>query len=306
MLVLSDIYAAQRRIAPYIHQTPVLTSQLLDQKLGRRLFLKAEHLQKTGSFKARGALNAALQLENPTGIIAVSSGNHAQGVAYAAQVLGVPALVVMPAGASNLKKEATRSYGATVYDKGVTFENREEVLAGLVEETGYSLIHPFNDYRVMAGQGTVALELLQQVPQLDAVLVAIGGGGLMAGVATAIKAMTPWIEVIGVEPATANDAQQSLAAGRRIKLPHAPDTVADGVRTLMVGERNFPILQQHVDRVITASEAAILEAQALMMTRTKQLIEPTGALPLAPLLEGAQLPTHLGIVVCGGNWWPGE
>lgn len=306
MLVLSDIYAAQRRIAPYIHQTPVITSHLLDGQLGRRLFLKAEHLQKTGSFKARGALNAALQLENPTGIIAVSSGNHAQGVAYAAQVLGLPALVVMPAVASKLKKEATRSYGATVYDQGVTFENREEVLARLVEETGYSLIHPFNDYRVMAGQGTLALEMLQQVPQLDAVLVAIGGGGLMAGVATAIKAMAPWIEVIGVEPATANDAQQSLAAGRRIKLPQAPDTVADGVRTLVVGERNFPILQQQVDRVITASEAAILEAQALMMTRTKQLIEPTGALPLAPLLEGAELPHHLGIVVCGGNWWPGE
>ena len=306
MLVLSEICAAQRRIAPYVHQTPVITSHLLDHHLGRKLYLKAEHLQKTGSFKARGALNAALQLEHPTGIIAVSSGNHAQGVAYAAQVLGLPALVVMPAGASNLKKEATRSYGATVYDQGVTFENREEVLARLVEETGYSLIHPFNDYRVMAGQGTVALEMLQQVPQLDAVLVAIGGGGLMAGIATAIKAMAPWIEVIGVEPTTANDAQQSLAAGRRIKLPHAPDTVADGVRTLMVGERNFPILQQQVDRVITASEAAILEAQALMMTRTKQLIEPTGALPLAPLLEGAQLPTHLGIVVCGGNWWPGE
>lgn len=306
MVALSDVYAAQRRIAPFIHQTPVLTSSLLDRQLGHSLFLKAEHLQKTGSFKARGALNAALQLENPQGLIAVSSGNHAQGVAYAAQVLGLPALVVMPTMASELKKEATRAYGTSVYDQGVTFENREEILARLVGETGYSLIHPFNDYRVIAGQGTVALELLNQVTQLDAILVAIGGGGLMSGIATVVKALAPWIEVIGIEPEVANDAQQSLAAGRRIALQRAPDTVADGVRTLVVGERNFPILQQHVDRVITASEGAILEAQALLMTRTKQLIEPTGALPLAPVLEGANLPRNLGVVVCGGNWWPGE
>ncbi|MDW8426699.1 MAG: threonine/serine dehydratase, partial [Meiothermus sp.] len=284
MMTLEHIQAAARRIAPYIHRTPVFTSQGLDRKLGKRLFFKAEHLQKTGSFKARGALNAALQLSNPKGLIAVSSGNHAQGVAYAAQVVGVPALVVMPADASPTKKAATRAYGAEVYDQGVTVENREEVVRRLALETGYELIHPFDDVRVMAGQGTQALELLEQVPELEAVLVAVGGGGLISGIATVIKTLRPECEVIGVEPEGANDAQQSLQVGVRVKLMQAPKTVADGVRTLVIGEHTFPVMQNHVDRILTVPDEVTLQAQRLMMERLKQVVEPTAGLALGPVL----------------------
>ncbi|MCS7069140.1 MAG: threonine/serine dehydratase [Meiothermus sp.] len=304
MMTLEHIQAAARRIAPYIHRTPVFTSQGLDRKLGKRLFFKAEHLQKTGSFKARGALNAALQLPNPKGLIAVSSGNHAQGVAYAAQVVGVPALVVMPADASPTKKAATRAYGAEVYDQGVTVENREEVVRRLALETGYELIHPFDDVRVMAGQGTQALELLEQVPELEAVLVAVGGGGLISGIATVIKTLRPECEVIGVEPEGANDAQQSLQVGVRVKLMQAPKTVADGVRTLVIGEHTFPVMQNHVDRILTVPDEVTLQAQRLMMERLKQVVEPTAGLALGPVLMDYHLPERLAVIVCGGNWMP--
>lgn len=304
MITLEHIRAAAQRIAPYIHHTPVFTSQGLDRLLGRQLFFKAEHLQKTGSFKARGALNAALQLQNPKGLIAVSSGNHAQGVAYAAQVIGVPALVVMPEDASPTKKTATRAYGAEVYDQGVTVENREQVVQKLAEETGYALIHPFDDFRVMAGQGTQALELLEQVPDLDAVLVAVGGGGLISGIATVIKTLRPECEVIGVEPETANDAQQSLQVGVRIKLMQAPRTVADGVRTMVIGEKTFPVMQHHVDRIVTVPDEITLKAQRLMMERLKQVVEPTAGLALGPVLMNYDLPQRIAVIVCGGNWMP--
>lgn len=304
MLTLETIQAAAARIHPYIHQTPVFTSQGLDRRFGKRLFFKGEHLQKTGSFKARGALNAALQLQNPKGLIAVSSGNHAQGVAYAAQVIGRPALIVMPQDASPLKKTATRAYGAEVYDQGVTVENREQVVRELAQELGYELIHPFDDLRVMAGQGTQALELLQQVPELDAVLVAVGGGGLISGIATVVKTLRPECAVIGVEPETANDAQQSLQVGTRIKLMGAPQTVADGVRTLVVGEHTFPVMQNHVDRILTVPDSVTLEAQGLMMSRLKQVVEPTAGLALGPLLMDYDLPQRVAVIVCGGNWLP--
>ncbi|MER3480348.1 MAG: threonine/serine dehydratase [Meiothermus sp.] len=305
MLTLEDIHAAAERIRPYIHRTPVFTSHDLDKRFSKKLFFKAEHLQKTGSFKARGALNAALQLQDPKGIIAVSSGNHAQGVAYAAQVVGKPALIVMPQDSSPLKKEATRAYGAEVYDRGVTVENREGMVRKLAEERGYELIHPFDDERVMAGQGTQALELLEQVPELDAVLVAVGGGGLISGIATVVKTLRPECEVIGVEPETANDAQQSLQVGTRIKLMTAPKTVADGVRTMVVGERTFPVMQNHVDRIVTVPDAVTLEAQALMMSRLKQVVEPTAGLAFGPLLMDYKLPQRVAVIVCGGNWMPG-
>lgn len=304
MIYLADVQAAARRIAPYIHRTPVFTSQRLDRLLGRQLFFKAEHLQKTGSFKTRGALNAALLLRNPKGIIAVSSGNHAQGAAYAAQVIGVPALVVMPEDASPTKKAATRAYGAEVYDQGVTVENREEVVQKMAQQTGYELIHPFDDFRVMAGQGSQALELLEQVPALDAVLVAVGGGGLISGIATVIKSLRPECEVIGVEPETANDAQQSLQAGLRIKLMQAPSTVADGVRTMVIGEKTFPVMQHHVDRIVTVPDEITLQAQRLMMERLKQVVEPTAGLALGPALMNYDLPHRLAVIVCGGNWLP--
>lgn len=223
---LQDLYAAFRRIAPYTHRTPLLTSRLLDGLLGKRLLLKAEHLQKTGSFKARGALSKALALENPKGLLAVSSGNHAQGVAYAAQVLGVKALVVMPEDASPYKKACARAYGAEVVDRGVTAKNREEVARALQEETGYALIHPFDDPLVIAGQGTAGLELLAQAGRMGvfpgAVLAPVGGGGLLAGLATAVKALSPTTLVLGVEPEAADDAKRSLEAGRILRLEAPP------------------------------------------------------------------------------------
>jgi threonine dehydratase len=303
---LSSIHAAFHRIAPHTHRTPLLTSRLLDELLSKRLLLKAEHLQKTGSFKARGALAKALTLENPKGLLAISSGNHAQGVAYAARVLGVRALLVIPEEASSFKKAAARAYGAEVVEKGVTAGNREEVAQALKEETGYTLIHPFNDPWVMAGQGTAGLELLAQAGKMgvfpEAVLVPVGGGGLIAGVATAVKALSPTTLVLGVEPEGADDAKRSLLAGRIVRLPEAPRTRADGVRTLAVGELPFRVMREKVDGILTVSEEAILEAERLLFTRTKQVVEPTGALPLAAVLEhGERLPKTLALLLSGGN-----
>jgi threonine dehydratase len=303
---LASLHAAYRRIAPHTHRTPLLTSRLLDELLGKRLLLKAEHLQKTGSFKARGALAKALTLESPKGLLAVSSGNHAQGVAYAARVLGVRALLVIPEEASPLKKAAARAYGAEVVDRGVTAENREEVAKALKEETGYALIHPFDDPWVIAGQGTTGLELMVQAGKRgvfpEAVLVPVGGGGLIAGVATAVKALSPTTLVLGVEPEGADDARRSLLAGRILRLPQAPRTRADGVRTLAVGELPFQVMREKVDGVLTVSEEAILEAERLLFTRTKQVVEPTGALPLAAVLEhGENLPKTLALLLSGGN-----
>jgi threonine dehydratase len=304
MLELAAIRSARERITPFVHRTPVLTSQSLNRLFNKELYFKGEHLQKTGSFKARGALNAALQLKAPRGLLGVSSGNHAQGVAYAARVLGVPALIVMPEDASPLKKEVTRSYGAEIYDRGVRGDNREAIARALAEETGYTLIHPFDDEEVMAGQGTLALEFLEDVPELEAVLVAVGGGGLISGVSTAVKALSPNTQVLGVEPALADDARRSLEAGRLYRLEQTPPTIADGVRTLSLGERPWQVIRQRVDRILIAQEASILEAQRLLLGRLKQVVEPTGALALAPLLEKSSLPRRLGIILCGGNWLP--
>lgn len=302
MLGLKEIQEAACRIAPHIHHTPLLTSKSLDALLGKALLFKGEHLQKTGSFKARGALSKALTLENPKGLLAVSSGNHAQGVAYAARVLGVPALIVMPEEASPYKKAATRALGAEVVDRGVTPENRERVAQALLEETGYAFIHPFDDPLVMAGQGTVGLELLAQAEGLEAVLAPVGGGGLLAGVATAVKALAPGVLVLGVEPEGADDAKKSLERGEIVRLREAPKTRADGVRTLSLGEKTFPVLRMRVDGILTVSEGAILEAERLLFTRLKQVVEPTGALPLAAVLEhGESLPQRLALLLSGGN-----
>jgi len=305
MIGIEEVHAAWRRITPYLHRTPVLSSRRLDELLGRKLFLKAEPLQKTGSFKARGALNKALLLHSPRGLVAASSGNHAQGVAYAASVLGVPAVIVVPEDTVAVKKEAIRAYGAELLDQGVTVENRDGIARAMAHERGYAFVHPFDDEAVMAGQGTVGLEFLTQVPDLEAVLVPVGGGGLIAGVATAVKALAPGVRVIGVEPKAAADAVASFKAGRRVCLERAPTTVADGVRTLCLGEKTFPVIRERVDDLWAVSEEAILRAQNLLLTRTKLVVEPTGALPLAAVLEAASpLPERVGLVLSGGNWAP--
>jgi threo-3-hydroxy-L-aspartate ammonia-lyase len=301
---LAEVERAAQRIAGRVHRTPVIGSRLLDRELGCRVLLKAEHLQRVGAFKARGAFNALLALDPATranGVVAVSSGNHAQAVALAAAETGGRAVVVMPADANPGKVAATRAYGAEVVTEGVTAETREAVVRALAAERGLHLVHPFDDPDVMAGQGTAALELLQDVPDLDLVLVAVGGGGLLAGTAAAVKGRSPATRVVGVEPATAADARASLAAGRRVRLPAVPVTVADAVRSQVVGERPFEVMRRLVDEIVTVTDAELLEALALCWSRTKQLIEPTAALPLAALRTGAARGRRVGVVLSGGN-----
>jgi threo-3-hydroxy-L-aspartate ammonia-lyase len=301
---LAEVERAAQRIAGRVHRTPVIGSRLLDRELGCRALLKAEHLQRVGAFKARGAFNALLALDPATraaGVVAVSSGNHAQAVALAAAETGSRAVVVMPADANPGKVAATRAYGAEVVTEGVTAETREAVVRALAAERGLHLVHPFDDPDVMAGQGTAALELLQDAPDLDLVLVAVGGGGLLAGTAAAVKGRSPATRVVGVEPATAADARASLAAGWRVRLPAVPVTVADAVRSQVVGERPFEVMRRLVDEIVTVTDAELLEALALCWSRTKQLVEPTAALPLAALRTGAAKGGRVGVILSGGN-----
>jgi threo-3-hydroxy-L-aspartate ammonia-lyase len=301
---LADVERAATRIAGHVHRTPVLGSRLLDRELGCQVALKAEHLQRAGAFKARGAFSALLALDPATraaGVLAVSSGNHGQAVALAAAETGGRAVVVMPAGSNPAKVAATRAYGAEVVTAGVTGENRETLAAELAEARGLRLVHPFDDHDVMAGQGTAALELLEDVPDLDLVLVPVGGGGLIAGTAAAVKGRSPATRVVGVEPAAAADAQASLRAGRRIPLAAAPATVADGVRALCVGERPFAVIRRLVDDIVTVTDDQLLDAMALVWSRTKQLVEPTAALGLAAVATGAVSGRRVGVVLTGGN-----
>ncbi|HUY61961.1 MAG TPA: threonine/serine dehydratase [Candidatus Dormibacteraeota bacterium] len=318
---LDAVEAAARRIAPHVHRTPVLRSRLLDGRTGARVLLKAECLQRTGSFKARGAFNAVLagaERGDGRGIIALSSGNHAQAVALAAATAGLAATVVMPGDASALKRAATRAYGAAVISEEVDAANREAMAQAVARERGLRLVHPFDDPEVMAGQGTVALELLEQAAAsgvgLDAILVPVGGGGLLSGVATAVRALAPGVRIIGVEPARADDAARSLATGRLQRLAVAPDTIADGVRTLSLGERPWAVIRRLVDAIVTVDEDAIATACWWLWTRAKLVVEPTGALPLAALLAAADgahpagplaalLPPSptVGCVLSGGN-----
>jgi len=301
---LADVEAAAARIAGRVHRTPVLTSRLLDLALDCRVFLKAEHLQRVGAFKARGATNAVWALDPGTrarGVIAVSSGNHAQAVALAATEAGIPAVVVMPEDSNPAKLAAARAYGAEVVSQGVTHERRDQVVRELAAERSLHLIHPFDDPAVMAGQGTAALELVDEVDDLDLVCVPVGGGGLIAGTATAVKGRSPATRVVGVEPAAAADTCASLAAGRRVALPAAPLTIADGARALIPGEHTFPVVQRLVDEVVTVTDAELLDALALVWSRTKQLVEPTAALPVAALQTGAVSGRRVGVILSGGN-----
>jgi threonine dehydratase len=280
---LADVERAAARIAGHVHRTPLVSSHLLDRELGCSVVSKAEHLQRVGAFKARGAFSALLALDpaaRAAGVLAVSSGNHGQAVALAAAETGSRAVVVM---------------------HGVTGENRETFAAELAAARGLRLVHPFDDHDVMAGQGTAALELLEDAPGLDLVLVPVGGGGLIAGTAAAVKGRSPATRVVGVEPAAAADAQASLRAGRRIPLPAAPVTIAHGVRSLCLGERPFEAIRRLVDDIVTVTDAELLDALALCWSRTKQLVEPTAALPLAALATGAVRGRRVGVVLTGGN-----
>jgi threonine dehydratase len=305
MIGLADVRAAAERIRTHVHRTPLLRSRSLDAAAGCRLLLKAENLQKGGAFKLRGALNTMLQLsaqERGRGVVTHSSGNHAQGLAIAAGILHTRAVAVMPQSTNPLKVAAVLGYGAQVVQEGVTGENREQVVERLIAEHGYTLVHPFDDDRIIAGQGTVGLELAEDCPDPECVVVPIGGGGLVSGIATAIKALRPQARVVGVETEGADDAARSLRSGTRQRLPAAPSTIADGIRTLSVGERNWEIIRRLVDDIVVVTDAEVMDALRFLLTRVKTVVEPTGAVSVAALLSGRIRATGtVAAVLSGGN-----
>ena len=308
MTTLADIQEAQTRLRGVVRHTPLLPfgEPAAD---GEQLYLKPESLQTVGSFKIRGASNRLLRLtteERARGVIAYSSGNHAQGVARAAQLLGIKAVIVMPTNSPRVKVAGTRSYGAEVVLYDPATERREDVAARLMARSPYVLVPPFNDADVIAGQGTVGLEIFHDLPAVDLVLVPVGGGGLISGVAAALKTLRPEVKIIGVEPELAADAQASFRAGRIIGWPAADTnrTLADGVRTLELGDLTFAHIQRYVDDIVTVSEVEIRAAARRLLTEARLLVEPTAALPLAAwLYHRAALPAarQTVAVVTGGN-----
>ena len=301
---LESIRLAAERLAPWIHRTPVLSSRTLDAISGGTVVLKAENFQKVGAFKIRGAMNALLQLDDEArsrGVVTHSSGNHAQALARAGQLLGVPVTVVMPSTAPAIKRAATEGYGATVVACEPTLAARESTVAALIEAHGFALIHPFDDWRVIEGQATAAWELLDQAGPLDMVITPVGGGGLLAGTAIAVKGRSAGTLVVGAEPKAADDAKRSIES-HRIEPSNDPKTVADGLRTSL-GVRPFSIILKHVDAIVTATEPEILDAMRFVWERFKIIIEPSCAVPVAPVLTG-QLPVRglrVGIIITGGN-----
>ena len=301
---IDDIRQAAARIAPYIHHTPVLTCASLDHMANARLFFKCENFQKVGAFKFRGACNAVFSLadaEAARGVATHSSGNHGAALALAAQLRGIPAHIVMPNNAPQVKREAIAGYGAHIVWCEPTQADREATLKRVADETGAVFVPPYNDARVIAGQGTVALELHADAPDLDIALVPIGGGGLTSGVALATAALSPRTRVIAVEPAGADDAYRSLQSGA-IQPSINPQTIADGLRTSL-GELTFAVVQQHVEQIVTVSEAAIIHAMRQVWERMKIVIEPSAAVPVAAVLDkrievGG---LRVGIVLSGGN-----
>jgi threonine dehydratase len=305
-VTLDDIEAAAHRLDGVANRTPLLSSRALDAAVGAQVRSKAEHLQRTGSFKFRGAYNRIIQLdatERCAGVVAFSSGNHAQGVALAARLAGVRATIVMPSDAPEVKKNATRAYGAEIVGYDRHNQDRETVAAAVIDERGGVIVPPFNDYRIIAGQGTVGLECAQEWPGIDIAVIPVGGGGLTSGMAIALKALVPSIRIIGVEPESADDARQSLAAGRIIEIA-PPQTIADGVATQALGSLTFPILRAYVEQIVTVSDVEIADALRFVATRMKQYLEPTGALATAALLAN-KIPDLAGrrvlSVFCGGN-----
>jgi threonine dehydratase len=303
-LTLADIRAAHARIADKIHRTPVLASATLDALCGAQLFFKCENFQKIGAFKARGATNAVFALtdaEAANGVATHSSGNHAAALARAARLRGISAHIVMPSNAPKTKIESVRRNGGIIVFCEPTLVAREAACAKIIAETGARLVHPFDDYAVMAGQGTATLELLEQAAELDLIIVPVGGGGLLCGTAVAAKGARPGIRVIAAEPAGADDAARSFAAGRIIPLEKA-STVADGLRTSL-GERNFPLIRQHVDEVVTVSEESIVAAMRRIWDVLKIIIEPSCAVPYAAIMEQKidVSGKRVGIILTGGN-----
>jgi threonine dehydratase len=309
LLTISDVLDAADRLGGVAHRTPVLTSRAFDGASGHRVFFKCEHLQRGGAFKFRGAYNRISRIpaaERRRGVVAFSSGNHAQAVALTAGLFGIPAVICMPSDAPGVKVEATRGYGAEVVFYDRLKDDRVQFGQRVAAERGLTLVPPYDHPDVIAGQGTAALELLEEVPDLDALLVPVGGGGLISGCAVAAKAMRPHIRVIGIEPETANDTLLSLQAGHRVETAPS-DTIADGIRGTTPGELTFPHMQVLVDDIVLVSDAEILAAMRFLGLRLKQVVEPTGAVGAAALLHG-KIPARLhrvGVIVSGGNAEPG-
>jgi threo-3-hydroxy-L-aspartate ammonia-lyase len=301
----SDITHAAERILGVANRTPVLTSRTANELAGAELFFKCENYQRMGAFKFRGAYNALAQFspeQKKRGVCAFSSGNHAQGIALAAKILSMPAAIVMPLDSPQVKMAATRGYGAEVITYDRYKEDRIAIGQQLADERGMTLIPPYDHAHVMAGQGTAALELLQEVGQLDALLVCLGGGGLISGCAVAAKHLNPKIRVIGVEPEAGNDAQQSKRTGQIVKID-TPKTIADGAQTQFVGNLTFPVIQELVDDIVTVSDAQLIEAMRFAASRMKMVIEPTGGLAMAAAMQGVVdiKGQRVGIIVSGGN-----
>ncbi len=305
-LDLAAIRAAHERIKPFIQRTPILTSEALNALWGAQLFFKCENLQVAGAFKSRGACNAVFALteaEAAHGVVTHSSGNHAAALARAAQLRGIPAHLVMPVGAPQFKVQNVVSYGGRITYCEPNLTARETACARIAARTGAVIVHPFDDLRVAAGQGTATLELLEDAPDLAVILCPVGGGGLLCGTAVAAKALRPGCRVIGVEPALADDVAQSFRAGKRIAIP-TPATIADGLRTNCTGEINFPLIQRYVDDIVTVSEAGIIAAMREIWEKLHIIIEPSAAVPYAAIREG-KLPgsagQRLGLILTGGN-----
>ncbi len=304
-LDLAAIRAAQDRIRGHIVRTPVLTSEALDAASGAQFFFKCENLQAAGAFKTRGACNAVFSLgddEAPRGVVTHSSGNHAAALARAAQLRGIPARIVMPANAPQSKIRNVGSFGGWITFCEPGLAAREAGCARIAAETGAVIIPPFDDVRVIAGQGTATLELLEDHPDLALILCPVGGGGLLSGTALAAKGLNPAIKVFGVEPAVADDAAQSFKAGRIVTIPN-PATIADGLRTNSVSELTFSIIRQHVDDIVTVSEESILEAMRRLWEALHLVIEPSAAVPYAAMLERKVdlAGKKVGLILTGGN-----
>jgi threonine dehydratase len=303
-LTMQSIRQAHARIRAMIHRTPVMTSEVLDELAGSRLYFKCENLQKVGAFKARGATNAVFSLseeEAARGVVTHSSGNHAAALARAAKLRGIAAHIVMPNNAPQAKQAAVRRYGGEIHFCEPTLAARESTARQVMERTGAALIHPYDDLRVMAGQGTTAIELLEDVPDLDVILCPVGGGGQLSGIAVAAKDIKPAIRVIGVEPAGADDAARSLIAGHIIPMLD-PHTIADGLRSSL-GERPFAEITRLVDDIVTVREESIVQAMRQIWEVMKLIVEPSGAVAYAAIVEG-RLPARgarVGIVLSGGN-----
>jgi len=297
---LEDVRAAALRIAPWIHRTPLLTSRSLSERAGVEVRIKCENLQRAGSFKIRGAMNALLQLDpdqRRRGVVAFSYGNHAQGVALAAKLLGIPATIVMPEGSVAMKVQATEGYGAKVVMAGVTAATRDTVAREIAEKNGAAVIPPFDHEHIIAGAGTAALEIVDEWPEVASVITPLGGGGLLSGTALGADGR----DVYGVEPEAGNDGERSFHSGSIVTID-PPKTIADGARTLAIGQRNFAIIRQRVRDVVSVNDEILLETLKWAMYRTKLVIEPTGALGLAALFAGKVRPKGpVAVVISGGN-----